>query len=380
MSCHVGNNMITDGLLFHYDMGNTSKSWQGSPTTNVSLQNGQNGTNPWLGDGAPTSLGIDPVVMFRGKKVAKFRTGSSGNCYLNGAAKLSTATLSTAWTTTIYLKRVDNIPLVDVGRYLYVSGNANVNLSEAVTPVENGWYKSTYTRSGLVSGYPTLTGLYGLGASTEYYFAGWQCEPLSFSSPYVDGSRTTSNSIFDVVNNHTITANSLIYSSTGEFSFTSGSFLTLPSNIGYTTEFSQFAWFKSTGAPTGGFHIIFGDANAEISVSSAGALRIGIQTPTRYVGDMGSGLTDGKWHNIGMVYNPTTNNIRGYIDGVFVGSVATNGSNPSTTFTRTIGRFGDSTTYYTNGLIDNAVIYNIALSDSDVLRNFDSLRHRYMTT
>ena len=162
MSCHVGNNMITDGLLFHYDMGNASKSWQGAPTTNVSLQNGQNGTNPWLGDGTPTNLGIDPVVTFRGKKVAKFRTGSSGNCYLNGAAKLSTATLSTAWTTTIYLKRVDNIPLVDVGRYLYVSGNANVNLSEAVTPVENGWYKSTYTRSGLVSGYPTLTGLYGL--------------------------------------------------------------------------------------------------------------------------------------------------------------------------------------------------------------------------
>ena len=195
---------VTDGLVFYYDMGNPQKSWKGAPTFNASLQDGQNDVNPWGGDGAPTALGIDPNIRFRGRKVAKFLTGTSGNCYLNGAAKLSTGTNSTVWTSTFYLKRVDNTTLSSVGMYQYINGNTNVNTTVSVTAVEDGWYKAVYTRSGLVAGFPTLTGMFSLGASTEYYFADWQCENISISSPWVSGTRSTTQAIQDLTNNDTI--------------------------------------------------------------------------------------------------------------------------------------------------------------------------------
>jgi hypothetical protein len=370
--------IVTDGLVFYYDMGNSLKSWKGAPTFNASLQDGQNDVNPWFGDGTPTPLGIDPDVRFRGRKVAKFQTGTSGNCYINGAAKLSTGTNSTVWTSTFYLKRVDGTALSSVGMYQYVNGNTNVNQTVSVTAVEDGWYKAVYTRSGLVSGYPTLTGMFSLGSATQYYFADWQCENLNISTPWVSGTRSNTQAILDLTNNNTITATSLTYSSNGTFSFNGvDNYITLPSSIGYTTEFSQTAWFKSSGTPAGGFHIVFGGAEAELSIPTAGQLRIGVTTSARYVGNLGSGLTDGNWHYVAMTYKPSDGVIKGYIDGLSVGTIATNSGNPVSSFTRTVGRFGTSTTYYTNGETPLTQIYNKALSAQEVQQNFNALRGRF---
>lgn len=358
-------------------MANTKKSWKGAPTTNICLINGQTGVNPWGGDGAPTPLGIDDTVTFRGRRVAKYRTGTSGNCYLNGVGDLSSAINSTDWTSTIYFKRVDGAPVASVGRYLYVSNNTSVNLAVSTIAVEDGWYKSVYTRSGLIAGYPTLTGMYSLGASVEYYFAEWQVEPLPYSTPYVDGTRIDTQSIIDLTKNHTITVNSITSDNDNIASFGAGNYLTLPSSVGYTTEFSQFAWFKSFGAPTGGYHIIFGDSNAELSIPTGGSLRVGVTTPTRFVGNLSSGLTDGNWHYIGMTYKTSDGFISGYKDGEYVGQVAATAGTLTTSFTRTIGRFGASGTYYTNGRIDHASIYNRALSAVEVKQNFEAMRGRY---
>ena len=36
--------IVTNGLVFYYDMNNSSKSWRGEPTTNLSYNNGQGGS------------------------------------------------------------------------------------------------------------------------------------------------------------------------------------------------------------------------------------------------------------------------------------------------------------------------------------------------
>tara|TARA_R110000796_G_scaffold131402_1_gene246970 strand:+ start:789 stop:1940 length:1152 start_codon:yes stop_codon:yes gene_type:complete len=381
MTLGHGPKIITKGLVFAYDMGpnpGANKSWKGAPTFNASLLNGQNDVSPWSGDGTPTSLGIDSSVKFRGRKVAKFQTGSSGNCYINGAGDLSTGTTSTVWTTTIYLKRVDNTPLTSVGMYQYITNNSNVNVTRTLTLVEDGWYKAVYTRSGLSAGYPSLTGMYSLGVGNQYYFADWQCENNLYSTPWVSGTRSNTQALLDWTGNHTITASALTYNSDGSFDFNgANNYITLPSDAGYTATFSQFAWFKSSGNPLGGYNIIFGGSQAEISIPTAGALRIGVTTPTRYVGNLGSGLTDASWHHIGMVYNPANSYIEGYIDGASVGTVATTGLNPTASFTRTMGRFGTSGSYYANGNISSAQIYNTPLTAAEVQQNFQALRGRY---
>jgi len=151
----------------------------------------------------------------------------------------------------------------------------------------------------------------------------------------------------------------------------------LPNDVGYTTDFSQFAFFRSLGAPSTGFHIIFGGAEAEISIPAAGELRIGVHAPSRSVGNLGSGLTNGEWHYVGATYKTADSFITGFIDGESVGTVATGGGLLPTSLVRRIGKFGTSTQYWTNGNIDCASIYNRGLSATEVKQNFEALRSRF---
>jgi hypothetical protein len=191
------------------------------------------------------------------------------------------------------------------------------------------------------------------------------------------GSGTTWTDLSGNGNNGTLTNGPTFHSGNGgSIVFDNvDDYITLPGNLGYTTSVSAFAWFKSVGTPTGGFHIIFGGSELEISVPTAGALRTGIETTARYVSNHGAGLTDGAWHNIGFTFAGTTKT--SYIDGNNVGTQTTVGTLTSTFSNRTMGRFGSSTQYYLNGNIAQAQIYNRELTAQEVLRNFNATRPRF---
>jgi hypothetical protein len=385
MTLGHGPKIITKGLVFAYDMGpnpGANKSWKGAPTFNASLQNGQNDVSPWGGDGTPTSLGIDSSVKFRGRKVAKFQTGSSGNCYINGAGDLSTGTTSTVWTTTIYLKRVDNTPLTSVTMYQYITNNTNVNAAQTLTLVEDGWYKAVYTRSGLSAGYPSLTGMTGLGAGNQYYFADWQCENNLYSTPWVSGTRSNTQALVDLTGNNTITANSLTYNSDGTFSFNGSSdYITIPNttlgngNIPWTVS----AWMKTTtttntlgqgsilsNSSGGPVYSMMGVNNGKIVYwtyqNSAWTQKLGI----------GKTVNDGNWHMLTWVnYNNYTMDM--YADGLLDSNVpnSTSGNN------NPVDRIGGSWTARFPGSISALSRYDRALTAPEVTQNFNALRGRY---
>jgi len=373
---------VTDSLQFYYDMGNPQKSWKGAPTFNASLQDGQNNVNPWLGDGTPTVLGIDPTIRFRGRKVAKFRTGTSGNCYLNGAAKLSTGTTSTIWTSTFYLKRVDGTALSSVGMYQYITGNTNVNLVVSVTEVEDGWYKAVYTRSSLVAGYPTLTGMYSLGASTEYYFADWQCENIGVSSPWVSGTRLATQAILDLTSNKTITANSLTYNTDGSFSFDGSANFMLFTNTQLgngNLPWTVSAWMKTTTtASTLGQGSVLSNQSGGPVFSmmgvNSGKIVYWTYQNSAWAQKLGVGTTvnDNNWHMLTWVNYPNFT-MDMYVDGVLDSNVAnsTSGNN------NPVDIIGGSWTGKFPGTIPAISIYNRALTASEVSQNFNALRGRY---
>jgi len=143
-------------------------------------------------------------------------------------------------------------------------------------------------------------------------------------------------------------------------------YIDLPNNLGYTSQVSVFAWFKSKGVPAGGYHIIFGGQELEMSIpASTGAIRTGVYTTSRYVSNHGSGLVDGNWHYIGFTFDGSTK--KSYIDGNFVGEqISITGSLTYSFTNRRMGRFGSSATYYANGLIDEAQIYNSAATISQI--------------
>jgi hypothetical protein len=153
-------------------------------------------------------------------------------------------------------------------------------------------------------------------------------------------------------------------------------YISLPDNLGYTTEFTAIAWFRHRGTPAGGYHIIFGGDALEISIPTIGELRIGLITNVgRSVSNFGSGLTDGNWHQVGFVYNGTHR--RAYIDGNYIGQASVSGTLVSSFSSRHIGKFGNNNAYWLNGDLSIASIYSRALSNEEIKQNFEAIRGRY---
>lgn len=127
---------------------------------------------------------------------------------------------------------------------------------------------------------------------------------------------------------------------------------------------SVVAWFKRTGAPAGNYHIITGGQNVEISINDPGGfLRTGVTTNTqgRKVFNSGSGLLDGRWHQVALTYDGT--NVKSFIDGQLT---ATNAASGNLVGTATeIGRYL-SDTYVANGAIAEVRVYNRALADTEI--------------
>lgn len=335
-------------------------------TTNVSLMDGQNGTSPWSGDGGASLSIMDPDVIFRGTKVARFRTGTTGssNFYLNSASDLSTSTTSTEWTFSCYVKRVDGIPITSVNGYLYVNGNSNVNGPATLESVEDGWYRATYTRTGLVAGYPTLAGLYNLANDTEYYIAQWQVEARSFATSFVSGSRSIGtlwypDSIFD---------------------FTKGTFSCwakthVRTNSGDTP--TLFWQWDTAGTDQSSIALQLrgnGIIRAQYGVYVSDSSLAWISSPASY--------NDGNWHHYGMTWENNTNKFYLYVDGQLVasalGAVTLDNVGGRHMRRMPIGRIGWDESYYAdpfavengdhwNGLIDEIRVEKIAVGADEIL-------------
>ena len=98
-------------------------------------------------------------------------------------------------------------------------------------------------------------------------------------------------------------------------------YIDLPNDIGYTTAVTAIAWFKRNGDAAGGYQIIFGGQELEISIPTGnGKIRSGTYNgSTRFVNEAGSGLLDNNWHQVAVSLDNATTTKIAYIDGVRVG-------------------------------------------------------------
>lgn len=128
------------------------------------------------------------------------------------------------------------------------------------------------------------------------------------------------------------------------------------------------AWFKSFGSPRGGYHIVSGSTNMEISIGGSGFIRTGVTTNSmgRQVFNSGAGLTDGKWHFVAMTYGGGY--LRAYIDGVQTLEKAVSGNLLG--MTKYIGNLFPGSNYVTNGYIDEFSLYSRVLSSSEILDRY----------
>ena len=387
--------IVTNGLVFAYDMANTQKSWKGKPSTNYIKA-----TPTWAGDGVNQSSFTkgsveitNPIFMYYGLKTFLWSPGASLNCYLQSDDIVGgTATTSATWTFSCYVKAEDSRPITALNVYMYFPTGDGASTG-TITDAGNGWYRISRTRTGTES-YIALAGFTGFVANIRYYLSGAMLtkDDMTVGPLAGDTTRSTANNIVDLTGRSTATAGSLTYNSDNTFNFdyTGPGYISVPLATAFNkTEGTMNFWLYPTRYNGGnGYFVNREDATA----NAVDWFWIGPYSGSFYF-RIGNGVDCcsndlaftnfytlvplNTWVNMCFTWKANgTSTI--YKNGVLYTSRAI-GNIPATNPAAN-GRFGlghaNADSYY-NGKMPVAQIYNRQFTDAEVLSNFNALRGRY---
>lgn len=394
MSLGHGAKIVRDGLVFYYDMDNTAKSWKGKPTTNLF-------TNP-------TNLGVSPWVRNNTSwntttKKASITSNTAGNYFLQDKpltagleytlsieAKAETAhilqmTPSTGFTISDY----GNFDLRDGS----IGGSAGGQSKMSAVHLGDNWYRVSYTDTATATGngriafaigddinYSRLSTAGGLSVGNGILIRATQMEQNNFATPFVNGTRSNTESIIDLTGNETITISDLTYNSNNTFEFdgTNNTGMSIPS-IDFSSEQTIEIWLKPTE----------NDSVRRNPYNQAyGGYGTWTHEPSGYInyyyGNAGGNATPytsrgsayvGQNEIACMCVTRDINTVSWYKNGILSNSAANAyGVLANTSSDITIGS-GYAGKYFGN--IYSVKLYNKALTANEVKQNFNAMRGRY---
>ena len=368
MSLSHSPKIVTDGLVFAYDMANTKKSWKGAPTTNL-LSTGTSGYTAFTPSGWSTTMPQVGTSEF-GTPIFKYDTTLVQYVYTHdNVLSDDFGTLSgQVGTFSLYLRRIEGPATSRIRMYDNVSSYSYSAAIAATTEFTKFEMNKTFGIS------PTriFVMIDNTGGGT-YEFHSPQVELGAYATPFVNGTRSNSQAIVDLTGNTTVTANSLTYNSDGTFSFASslldttiGSGRNVASNpitiqafVKSNTTSGARMWIDGGGGGTN--QRLYSTLNA-VGQSSG----MGIQSSAWN----SSALIDTNWHYQAIVLDGSI--ATAYDNGVVASSKAyTSYTLPGNIIVG--GRSG----YYWSGEISAFSIYDRALTAAEIQQNFNALRGRY---
>ena len=384
--------IITNGLVFCYDMNNVQKSWKGKPTTNLQLPN----VIDWSNSATVTLLAeLSPI----GTPVYSVTDNNSGS-YLASTRSITVPNDSNTYTISIYIKKTYGATSTRLGFNSGFSGgttvaynqrfNSDTGVGTYGSTVDLGnWWRWQFQITNNNTGNTTLycsfypaTGFYDSGdnsaATGTAIVSSVQIEQNTFATPFVNGSRSNTQAILDLTNNNTITATNLTYNSNGTFSFNNG-YLSVPS-IDFSNEQTIEIWLKPTendSAKRNPYNQAYGGYGTWTHEPNG--------TINYYYGDAGSDANPRYGHTSSFTVSEneiacvcTTRNSSTswwYKNGIQYNSyVHSFGSLAPTSANILIG------TGYAGAYVGNIYLvklYNRALSAAEIAQNFNAIRGRY---
>lgn len=377
---------VTRGLVFYYDMLN-SKSWKGAPTVNTMSSGVTSIHTSWNNSGTATWSNDDTTIprLYPTLPVMSMYKDTAGNSHIaHGYSTLSNGVTYTV-STHVYIPSnagtlASSVPYMrtfpaNTGRgELAYLGSTNWN-----TWPRDRWIRVSGTFTNSANDTEMYISCYLDNAGNKIAFTAPMIEVGSYSTPYVNGTRSNTQAILDILGQRTVTAQEVTYSSNNTFSFNNianwceiGS---LPAQT--NAPLSVFSWVYLNATPTGvngiwghyGLNYGSGNVNCHFETYS---------TYTRIrLGDINNSslpvMATGTWVNAGFTSDGSTHIY--YVNGV---QQATWSGNTGTLFGANTNMFGRSDVGRTwNGRIDALQIYNQQLSAIEVKQNFDALRGRY---
>lgn len=387
MSIASGPKVVTDGLIFSLDMKN-NKSWKGKPSTNYIPYPYANWNNSFIlvynnsnfGATYTYRIGVDNPVGAAG--VMEYYTGTAGYKYFSIDSSAVSATDSYTFS---YYARI-------------VSGGTSSNLNNgqlwrangtdrAVTgdwnPVFTTEWKRYSTTGPVEAGtilqyFPIHSGELTGGYTIQY--CGFQLEQGTFASPFVYGSRSTTQAITDLTNNSPINIVAMTYNSDGTAYFNGpivGNWLEATENYSIKpgNSFTYEIMCKHI-ANAGYDKILLGKQGWHLGLMDWGGTH-GFQLrdggPTWYSSTTTYSLNT--WYHLVGVYVAGTG-LSFYRNGSLIGTSNFATAVPDYGSTLCVGGSGNNN--YSNGAyIDTAKVYNRALSATEIAYNFEAVRGRY---
>lgn len=383
MSLGHGAKIVTDGLVFAYDMGNEKKSWKGKPITNLWAAN--KSTYSWTtGTGTvtrniPTSE-MPPPFDFTGVEVVKVESTSDVfGTILWTVPGIEGPDVTYAHSIWVYVVDADSI---GIGQHWNPWSYNHLRY-----PTPGRWERIEHINTTVDNTHTSVAIQYNVnkvGGGGIAYFCAPQYEKNSFVTPFVNGTRSNTGALLDMVGGNTITMTDVTYNSDNTFQFDGTTDIaTIPIPFDNTQPYTILMWVEPISLDMNSAYRSYNPLGTVI-VGPGPLWNPGIWVThntirshcrTAYVDN----LID--WSDLhptlmGMVFDGTT------CYNIFDGQLITTGGtytsySPGSPTTLQIGAYSASSTHNFNGKIYSTQIYNKALTADEVKQNFNALRGRY---
>lgn len=387
MGTSTGSGTVSNGLIFNYDIENIQKSFKGMQTTNL-LSNPEN-----LAPGANISRLSPP--SYCGYSFQDFQSGGPTNkSFVRVTRTQTVVTADWAWDI--------SYPTIGIGTTFTFScyarstnGSApnimfsNPDAQPVAFTLTDQWKRySTQFTSGIQGNlqfFRINRSNASLPINCTFDIANAQVELGTFASPYIIGSRTSTQVLIDLTGNNIIDVTNMTYDVNGKPTFNGSStgILIPENNIFNIQEFSIEVWFNPTITSQNGFLFEKGNVNTQFSLF----LDISNTTYFRTIGPSNQDTTvttstyikPNVYNHICCTFGNGTKSI--YINSVLVAqtksitgkiSINTNGSSIGV-----YGGYNGVRGYYFNGSIPVEKFYNRALTDQEVKQNYYALKSRF---
>ena len=394
MSINSISNIVTNGLIFSYDM-NSRRSYKGPP-----LQNKLSGLSATTGSGtgyvltsSTETVNIPGVGDTPVTNCFLQNTGSSW-CCVNFMSFGNTGNIISGGTlyTYLLLYRVDSGYTGANFMYRYEYNSSGTYQTEAGVfdnsrrvHLGNGWYYAwgTFTTQTATTNMTCYSFSYNYSNySDKYSWAKVAIVQGDYSGmhpslwPALGTTVSNTQSLLDLTNNNTLTTNNLVYANDGSFSFNgSNSVITSPNNTNFDTQSPTVeVWIKTNATTQNGFWFEKGSVNTEYSLFQETTNIVWRQGSSSQYVTTASYINTSSWAHIVGTYIPGSRNL--YINGVLVASDTASTAVGVNSTGISIGSYNTGGYFY-NGYIGVVRVYNRVLTAAEIQQNFNAMRGRY---
>mgnify|MGYP000675197479 CR=1 FL=1 len=392
---YSGPHIKRDGLVFGYDTGRNPSSnfdhknkkrrfFKGRAVTNVVTNTNLN--TGWS-KGYQTAIEYDEIKPPPGVKsqVVGFNKSSSSS-YWYSYGDYAPQTPNTTYTVSIYVKTRDS----NFRIRFYTANNSETGRvwgSYITVPNDNKWHRIVWPSflNPSNSQSDSLSFNFSMadtGDSSRTWFCAPQMEVGTIASPFVDGTRSTTNSLIDLTKSTTIDVSNVSFDSDGlpTFDGTDDSIVLTDPGVSSSTGFSIELVIKPGNASSSPMVItpLSGGIDHYIRFNGNGTLYLRmIPAADSSAQDFvtSSTLSSSNYHHVIFTFKQSEGG-KAFYNGSLENSASANFTALDWTSTWRVGQRGNNTFFY-QGELPVLKIYNRALTAQEVKQNFRAYKNRF---